>query len=253
MKEQVMIYEVKNSASSNALELLSNDSKYFYWNETRFVNLEIGDFVFVVNRTGKWVFFTKLDKINIPVTENGDKTYFNDEGQDYTVSGKWNKFIRLSLIKKLDIYDSWQWKSFGNSETTYLNGSRIDPTNNNRIININQLLELTDDNEITNLLNACLQNFSSSNLKPEIVEAILCIDIQEALKETAFHFQLAQDKFNEFVNYDFSNVSIFIKLLDDFSKTNKSFIDFLDSIVDQSEEYKILKQIGELVSYCDLL
>ena len=251
MKEQVMIYEVKNSASSNALELLSNDSKYFYWNETKFVNLEIGDFVFVVNRSGKWIFFTKLDKINIPVTEDGDTTYFNDEGQDYTVSGKWNKFIRLSLIKKLDIHDSWQWKSLGSSETTYLNGSRIDPTNHNRIININQLLELTDDNEITNLLNACLKNFSSSNLKPEIVEAILSVDIQEELKETDFHFQFAQDKFHEFVNYDYTNIDIYKKLLDDFSNSNKSFIDFLDSIVNQ-EEHQIIKLIGELVSYCDL-
>ena len=57
MNEQVMIYEVKSAASSNAQELFSDDSKYFYWNETKFKNLKIGDFVFVVNRTNKWVVF----------------------------------------------------------------------------------------------------------------------------------------------------------------------------------------------------
>jgi hypothetical protein len=252
MKEQVMIYEVKNSASSNALELLSNNSKYFYWNDTKFVNLDIGDFVFVVNRTGKWVFFTKLDKINIPVTEDGDTTFFNDEGQDYTVSGKWNKFIRLSVIKTLDIHDSWQWKSLGSSETTYLNGSRVDSTNNNRVTNINQLLELSVNEEITNILSACLENFNSSNLKLEIVEALSSNEIQEALHETDFHFKLAQDKFIEFINYNISNIFICKKLLDDFSNTNKSFIDFFNSIEEHNEEHNILKLIGELVSYCDL-
>ena len=41
MTEQVMIYEVKSAASSNAKELFSNDFNYFYWNETKFKNLTI--------------------------------------------------------------------------------------------------------------------------------------------------------------------------------------------------------------------
>ena len=77
MTEQVMIYEVKSAASSNAKELFSNDSKYFYWNETRFKNLRIGDFVFVVNRTTKWVLFAQLNKIDIPTREKGDTTIFS--------------------------------------------------------------------------------------------------------------------------------------------------------------------------------
>ena len=162
MKEQVMIYEVKNSASSNALDLLSHDSKYFYWNETKFLNLEIGDFVFVVNRTGKWVFFTRLDKINIPVSIDGDTTHFTDEGQDYSVSGKWNKFIRLEIINNLPVPNDWQWKSLGSSETTYLNGSRIGlGSSENRIMNINQLQELSDDELINEVLNESLLNFNS--------------------------------------------------------------------------------------------
>src|SRR4051812_26979767 len=137
MTEQVMIYEVKNAASSNAKELFSDDSKYFYWNETKFKNLKIGDFVFVVNRTNKWILFSRLDKIDIPTTEKGDTTIFSDSGKDFTVSGKWNKFIRLEIIHNLTIPNDWQWQSLGSSETTYLNGSRIGlDSSENRIKNI---------------------------------------------------------------------------------------------------------------------
>ncbi len=153
MTEQVMIYEVKSTASSNAKELFSNDSKYFYWNETKFKNLTIGDFVFVVNRTTKWVLFAQLNKIDIPTREKGETTIFSDLGKDFTVSGIWNKFIRLEIIKNLNIPNDWQWQSLGSSETTYLNGSRIGlDSSENRIKNINQLKQLTEDETISQYL-----------------------------------------------------------------------------------------------------
>jgi energy-coupling factor transporter ATP-binding protein EcfA2 len=167
MTEQVMIYEVKSAASSNAKELFSNDSKYFYWNETRFKNLRIGDFVFVVNRTTKWVLFAQLNKIDIPTREKGDTTIFSDLGKDFTVSGKWNKFIRLEIIKNLEIPNDWHWQSLGNSETTYLNGSRIGlDSSENRIKNINQLKQLTEDGIISQILENCRLNFNGSKAKP---------------------------------------------------------------------------------------
>jgi hypothetical protein len=64
MTEQIMIYKVKSTASSNAKELFSNDSKYFFWNVTKLKNLIISYFVFVVNRTSKWVLFAQLNKID---------------------------------------------------------------------------------------------------------------------------------------------------------------------------------------------
>lgn len=161
MTGQVMIYEVKRTASSNAKELFSDDSKYFYWNKTKFINLKIGDFVFVVNRTNKWVLFCRLDKIDIPTTEKGDTTIFSDLEKDFIVSGKWNKFIRLEVINNLTIPNDWVWQSLGSSETTYLNGSRIGlESSENRIKNINQLLKLSDDQLINELLNDSLLNFT---------------------------------------------------------------------------------------------
>lgn len=173
MKEQVLIYEVKSAASSNAKELFSNDSKYFYWNETKFKNISIGDFVFVVNRTSKWVLFAQLNKIDIPTTEKGETTIFNDLGKDFIVSGKWNKFIRLEIIKDLEIPSDWQWQSLGSSETTYLNGSRIGlDSADNRIKNINQLKQLTKDETINQILENCRLNFNGSRAKSSPLKPI---------------------------------------------------------------------------------
>lgn len=166
MTEQVMIYEVKSAASSNAKELFSDDSKYFYWNETKFKNLNLGDFVFVVNRTDRWVLLSKLGKIDIPTTERGDKTIFSDLGKDFTVSGKWNKFIRLEILNNLSIPNDWQWQSLGSSETTYLNGPRIGlDSSENRLKNISQILQLSQDDTIAQILENCKLNFNGSTTK----------------------------------------------------------------------------------------
>lgn len=173
MIEQVMIYEVKSAASANAIELFSDDAKYFYWNEAKFKNLSIGDFVFVVNRTNKWVLYTRLEKTGIPTIEKGDQTIFNDLGKDFIVSGKWNKFIRLEIIKNLEIPDGWQWKSLGSSETTYLNGPRIGlGSAENRILNINQLKQLTEDATIWQVLENCRLNFNGSKAKSTSIKSV---------------------------------------------------------------------------------
>lgn len=173
MTEQVMIYEVKSAASSNAKELFSDDSKYFYWNETKFKNLNLGDFVFVVNRTDRWVLLSKLDKIDIPTTERGDKTIFSDLGKDFTVSGKWNKFIRLEILNNLSIPKDWQWQSLGSSVTTYLNGPRIGlDSSENRLKNISQLLQLSQDDTIAQILENCKLNFNGSTTKPTPIKPI---------------------------------------------------------------------------------
>ena len=173
MTEQVMIYEVKSAASSNAAELFSNDSEYFYWNVTKFKNLSIGDYIFVVNKTNKWVLFTQLNKMDIPTTEKGETTIFRDLGKDFTVSGNWNKFIRLEIISNLEIPNDWQWQSLGTSETTYLNGSRIGLNSaENRIKNINQLKQLAEDETFSQILDNCLLNFNGSKPKPSPIKPI---------------------------------------------------------------------------------
>src|SRR6266496_26180 len=162
MKEQVMVYEIKKSANINSDQLFSPDKKYFYWNDTFFKNLNLGDFVFVVNTHSKYVLFSKLDAKEIPVKVSGDKTTFSDSGYEYSVSGKWEKFIRVTILKELATPENWKWKSFGNAEITYLNGNRIGLGSSvNRIKNINQLKELSGDTEYNSILEECLKNFTN--------------------------------------------------------------------------------------------
>lgn len=171
MTEQVMIYEVKSGAAANALELFSNDSKYFYWNDSKFKNLNNGDYIFVVNRTGKWVLFSQLEKIDILTKENGDTTIFSDLGKEFIVSGKYDKFIRLAVNKKLEMPDDWPWKSLGSSEITYLNGPNIKLNSiNNRINNIDNLNQLSDDETISQILENCRLNFNGSIEKPTAIK-----------------------------------------------------------------------------------
>ena len=125
--------------------------------------MNIGDFIFVVNRTNKWVLFSKLDKVDINTTEKDNNTIFNDNSKTFNVSGKYDKFIRLQILNKLLIPEGWEWTTLGSSETTYLNGSRIGfKSSENRIKNINQLLDLTDKTEeiLETILKNCLVNFT---------------------------------------------------------------------------------------------
>ena len=165
MKEQVMVYEIKSSANNNSDELFHPNNKYFYWNQKKFKNLEKDDFVIVVNTHSGYILYTKLDKKDIPVKhdEKNNKSSFKDSGEEFIVSGKYEDFIRLIIIKQYSIDDTWHWKSLGSSETTYLNGGRINTkASANRITNIKQLMELSIDDDYQSLLEHCLVNFDKN-------------------------------------------------------------------------------------------
>lgn len=203
LTEQVLVYEIKSSTNVNSDVLFSSDRNYFYWNDTAFKKLVLGDFVFVVNTHARKVLFTKLDFIDIPITVSGDTTYFTDLGQRFEVSGKWGKFIRLKIISEFETPQDWKWKSLGSSETTYLNGKSVNTSKGeNRILNIQQLKQLSQEEEYNSILDACLLNFSNTNngLIPEIVKAIQSDFVQKAINEEEFCFQKAFDFFKYFKN-----------------------------------------------------
>ena len=70
------IYDVKASAADNFLNLLSTDNRFFYWNDTKFQNNNIGDNVFVIDRkSGKHYTATTLWSL-IEQTKAQDKGFF---------------------------------------------------------------------------------------------------------------------------------------------------------------------------------
>jgi len=165
MNEQVMIYEIKSSASSNSDSLFHPNGKYFYWNQKKFNNLKLGDYVLVVNTHSQYVLFTKVNLKDIPVGFNDKQniSFFKDQNQRFEIIGKWDDFVRLEIISKNPTPNNWRWKSLGSSETTYLNGNRIDSSNSNRILNITQLKELSGESDYQKILNDCLINFKTES------------------------------------------------------------------------------------------
>lgn len=180
MTEQVFIYTISDSASSNA-NLLFKADMYFYWNNEKFKNLSIGDYVFLVNRTHKYVLFAKLDKdqIRTNLDRTRNKTAFVDEGTNFEVDGTesnnslWEIFVRFEIIQKLIIPDNWKWKDLGAGGATYINGERINPkASENRLKNISQLLQLSQDDTIAQILENCKLNFNGSTTKPTPIKPI---------------------------------------------------------------------------------
>jgi hypothetical protein len=254
LTEQVLVYEIKSSANVNSDVLFSSDRNYFYWNDSAFKKLVLGDIVFVVNTHARKVLYTKLDFIDIPITISGDTTFFTDLDQKFEVSGKWGKFIRLKIISEFDTPQDWKWKSLGSSETTYLNGKSVNASKGeNRILNIQQLKQLSSDQEYNSVLDACLLNFSITNdgLIPEIVAAINTKVLQDILNLEEFYFELAVDVFKKFKNFTAQNTNLYIQSQVKY-KEEKSFIVFFNSLDKQSEEYSLFELIGKIISYCDL-
>jgi 5-methylcytosine-specific restriction protein B len=162
----VMVYEVKSSAVANSRILKNKESKYFYWNSKTFSKLNINDYVFIVNKSVQEVLMTRLDKKDISISENKNgKTIFFDTDQQYEVDGSYNEFVRLKIINEIKTDDNWTWKTLGSSETTYLSGPFLNrEKTNNRIINLNQLLELSGSEEYKTILNSCLSELKSINI-----------------------------------------------------------------------------------------
>jgi MoxR-like ATPase len=190
MTKQVMIYEVKSSAAPNAKELFSKERNYFYWNNKFFKNLELGDFVFVVNKTEDWVLFTSLDKTNIPTKKKNEKTYFEDGNNEFEVSGKFNEFVRLKIIHQYAPPKDWSWKSLGSAEITYLFGERSSSNSiANRIKNIEQLLDIINDEDPKNVLSNSLNHFMKLQKENPQKEESVSTKGQTEMHKTITHIE----------------------------------------------------------------
>ena len=255
MNEQVMIYEIKSSANKNASELFHDNGRFFYWNQKKFSNLLLGDFVFVVNPHSNYILFTKVESRDIPIKYDDilEESKFTDKEQTFNVSGKWNDFVCLEIINKIKTTDEWKWKSLGSSETTYLNGTRINTkASKNRLLNIYQLSETTEKVDIIKVLNSCRMNFSKNNLYAEITEVIESDEVQYLCKEKEFWLQKGSNKLIEFENYNDLTRDEIISLLDRFKESNTTFTKLIDILNKNSKEFKFLSILGQLVSYCDV-
>ena len=160
--DNVMVYEVKKSAADNFEDLIHDNKKYFYWNQKKFTNLNIDDYVFLINTTNKYSSLLKLNKKNINIAVKGNNSSFSDEGQKFNVDGTYKKFVRLEIIESFE--KDYNWKTLGVSENTYLYGEYCDGLNPANIYRVNQLKDIYKKNtKATEILNTCLNGHNKSS------------------------------------------------------------------------------------------
>ncbi len=205
----VMVYVIAEAAAPNAVVLFSPDKLNFYWNGKKFRTLNPEGFVFFVNKTGRYVLFTKLVKKDIPATSPApDRSIFEDNGSPYEVSNEYPDFVRFSIMDKVEIpNNNWQWTTLGASETTYFRQDGIPPQNNvrtNNIERIDQLAQLFDNNhtDAHSLLMECrehLSNFPPAPPPPQNPPRVIpnqniqvlnpMLNLVEYIKNKGFHFE----------------------------------------------------------------
>lgn len=155
--KKVKIYEVKSGSAENALKLLSSDNKYFYWNNAKFLNNEIGDVVFIVNRNAKWAIYTEISEKNITTKQNRENktSSFNNLGKLYTVNdpeGVYNIFLRFDIIQKKLIPNNWNWSSQLGQAETYILVEEGKQGEINRISKIDDLKKIFLDGDAVKIL-----------------------------------------------------------------------------------------------------
>ena len=91
-----------------------------------------------------------------------------------------------------------------------------------------------------------------TGLIPEIVAAIKSDFIQNAIKEEDFSFQKASDHYAFFKNIKEPSPGFFIALQQKYLTLDSTYSDFILTLSQESEEYKLIYSIGKLVSYIDL-
>lgn len=261
MTEQVMIYEVKSSAVDNAKVLFSEDRQHFYWNDAKFTMLTEGDLVYVVNSHENLVLLTTFHEERIPTEKNEQNltATFADRGKSFTVEApsvkklnEWSHFIRLTIQKIFNTPKDWDWKSLGSAENSYLNGNRIDPTNNNRVKNIEQLSDLSNDPKHQKILGKCMKNFEKSSLHSEIVEAAQRETIKSLLQEEEFYFQKAVDVLDIFHKFDEPKDGFYESIKKQYDLSSEKYLEFVETHRSDSKEYTFLNVLGELISYLDV-
>lgn len=255
---KVKIYDVKNSALGNYRALKSSSGQYFYWNDDKFANNDPGDYVFIISRSGNEALFAEISKKGIPASYDAvkDLSYFVDDDIAYEVRGSWKSFTRFLIIEKRNLPEYWNWQTqMGSSEVYDLwKPELIGQTHRNE--KLDDLAKIFSDAKTLEILQNCRKllegKLSDLNLEPAIVQALTDKRIRAVIESTEFVHQLATDKLQQLQDFNPSNgEDFYLQLLTLFNEANKSFVAFLNSFDNATDEYKLLRLIGELIAYCD--
>jgi len=110
----IKLYDIHGKSTiNNYRTLITDDRKYFYWDSSRFIKNELGDFVFWVNRTEREILFTSIDHKNIIPEFKEGFTYIDDIGNHLKAEAKdqntFEKFYRFKIIQLANIPEDWDY------------------------------------------------------------------------------------------------------------------------------------------------
>jgi hypothetical protein len=75
--------------------------------------------------------------------------------------------------------------------------------------------------------------------------------VKEMIEADEFYFQLAQDKYYEFLAFSFESEDTFLDLFREFSSGRQVFSAFINNYEETTPKYEFLKICGELIAYID--
>lgn len=252
----VRIYEVKSSANSNYEILKSRDGLHFFWNEAKFVYNEIGDYIFVVNRTAKEALFTKISEKGISARHNSTKdiTHFNNNHNSYDVKGQWESFLRFDIIQKIAIPDGWNWQTQLGSGEVYDIWKEGLAGQTYRNEKIEDLQKIFTSGEPFELLEECRKRLGVTendgyfiNNLEEILEWDEC---KRLMGDEEFCLEKARVIFNQVLDYTIPAAEYEV-IFKGFKETKKSYHEFIEEFDHQSPQYPIALLIGKLIAYLD--
>ena len=145
------IYEIKSSAAANAEVLRDEENDRFFWNDLKFLDFEVGDRIFFVNKPGGWVLYTTIGEKDIATDQANGKATFSYDGHSYSVDdpgGRFGKFVRFDVLQESPIGADDEWTGLGSSEVNDLwrDGEEVDTTTT-RMERIQQLKRIFRDGE----------------------------------------------------------------------------------------------------------
>ncbi|CAN5211927.1 hypothetical protein BH09BAC5_BH09BAC5_20020 [soil metagenome] len=112
----IKLYDIHGSSTiENYRTLITQDDKYFYWDSKKFTRNEIDDIVFWVNRTERFVLYTRIDSKDVRPTFNNGRNLINDLGYDVSATAQdatqFEAFYRFKIIEKAPILAGWNYSN----------------------------------------------------------------------------------------------------------------------------------------------
>lgn len=128
MKNNLLLWKTIGQEPGNFTKLLTE--KHFYWSkDSKFSNLNIGDFIFIIDKSSRTFLFASFagdNGITIVNDENNNLTTVFDDINNEIVEAegtRWKHFIKFKILQKIDITDTdWleDFKFLSTNGTLYL-------------------------------------------------------------------------------------------------------------------------------------